>query len=1237
MKLTVAKKMTLLTVIALFGVSLLTGLAAYQMRQIYDGANFGNVNSVPSIVLLDDMRRNYLRTREGINRHILNTDLAKKDKLEEIVSEHRRGVLAGIRKYETNGCRGGTCAADSRDLNYLLAGKMLWAEFDRLLDPILLESRKGEAGFARARDLMNESQVAAEAIAVALNEHIAYNIEASEKAALEAAAIKDNALELALLIAVLTLLLIAASGYLITRNFKRQLGGEPDLAAEIVGRIAVGDLRSNFDLAAGDQSSMLAKIKTLNETLGLLANHAEGIGKGDLSSELVLLSEHDRLGKSINEMSRMLRASKAEDERRNWLKDGNSQLSQALTGDFSTQQLADNAIGMLGRYLGAGRGVLYVYRAEEAVLDLLGSYMYTERASPGSCIRVGEGAVGQVAREHKPIILTTLGPDAARIVTGTTSAVPLYTYTFPLLRETILLGVIELASFERFDETQIEFLTAGSALIASFLYMGEQRQSIRKLLADTERAEAEARATSERLQESNAQMEEQQQQLQQQAEELQLTNTQMEEQQQQLQQQSEELQQSNAQMEEQQLKLELQNRELLESQRLLDSKAQQVAKASQYKSEFLANMSHELRTPLNSIILLSKMMLDEEQGRVEGETFQWAQVIHRSGEDLLRLINDVLDLSKIEAGRMDLNLGVVASETLRSNFLEMFEHLARDQKVAFSVEDNLHGEFVTDADKLAQILRNLLSNAFKFTRQGGVTLTLSRRAGAALPICLAVRDTGIGIPEEKQALIFEAFQQADGSTSREYGGTGLGLTISRRFAQLLGGTIELHSVAGEGSEFSLFLPETASAPDLASAAPVRVMVQTASVPYRPTLVVNDERDGLAVGDNVILLVDDDPVLGQTLIKMNRRLGYKTLLAHTGAEGLALAHRYHPQGILLDLGLPDMDGMQVLHEIKSNSELASTPVYIVSARDRDEAFLQQGAAGFLQKPVDERQLAEAEASLLGVLSKAGGRAILVVENGGISAAEVERIVGTGGVPVLAAAPGMSVPAMLQQFDCRLVIIDLGLAPLQQVLDTAAGLKAGNPDLALVFYCLNLPSEEDELKLRRYSDGIIVKAPQAEQRLLESIERFLHEVPLTSIARESLPSQGGGSKRLSGKRILVVDDDPRNLFVFSAALERHGANVSHAVNGLRALEYLEQHGVDLVLLDIMMPQMDGYQAIAAIRGNPSLLDLPVLAVTAKASPAERERALGAGFDDYITKPVSYEMLLTLAEKWCLGRTK
>lgn len=1244
---TVAARMAVLTATALLGLALATAVGRYQMEKVYDGANFGNANAVPSLMMLDELRRHFLNLTIQLNRHINASDSTELQRIDKLVQQSRRAVAKSLVRYETDGCLGSDCFADNRDKAYLEEEKAAWQKYDARIDAILAASAKDTPRLGAARTLLLDLEPLTDQIADLITAHIKYNADAATAQTAHAVELKTEALYITLGIAGVLLLAIAALGFQTAHSIVSQLGGEPDAAAQLTSRLATGDLSTQIELKYGDSSSLMARIQFMRDTMERLASRAEAIGKGDLDGTVELASDKDRLGKAINDMTLMLRAGKEADERRNWLKDGYAKVSAALTGDLSTEQLADNAIAMLGRYLEAGRGVFYLYAPSSGQLELIGSYMYTERNRVGERFALGEGAVGQVARERKPIILTVAADDAPPIVTGTTSVPPHYTYTYPLLHETELIGVIELSSALRFSDVKLEFLANITGMLASLLFVADQRVHIRKLLSASEAAEKELRLQGDQMREINAQMEEQQQQLQQQTEELQQSNSQMEEQQQQMQQQAEELRQSNAQMEEQRQQLQQQNEQLQEARLLQEAKARQLNQASQYKSEFLSNMSHELRTPLNSIILLSKMMGSDDAGddKVSGEALKWSQIIHRSGQELLRLINDVLDLSKVEAGRMELHVGPVSSMSMCTEIQGLFEPAARDKGLQLVVDDRIQGDFVTDWDKLAQILRNLMANAIKFTREGRVTFSVAYAGGAALPLRLSVHDTGIGIAPDKRAVIFEAFQQADGSTSREFGGTGLGLTISLRFAQMLGGTIELDSTPGQGSTFTVLLPATPPAtasvydPNIltdapaAQATPAGATAATAATTATSS-TIDDDRNHLRPGEPTILLIDDDTAIGQSLLAINRRLGYKTLLARSGAEGLELARRHRPHGILLDLGLPDMDGVQVLHELKSDRALARIPVHIVSARDRDDALLQQGAIGFLQKPVGADGLAAAEAALLEAVGPAQGRGILAIECGAVTAAAIGSMLGNAHGPLHAAAPGADWPELLRRYPSRVAIIGLGADGAGQALSVATGLRAAQPDIGIVFYAERSPDDDEAQQLQRYSDCVIVKAPHAQRRLLDNVERFLRGVPQERAALQAQPAPTTG-KVLAGKRILLADDDPRNLFVITAALERHGAKLFSALNGKRALEFLAGQQVDLVLMDIMMPEMDGLQAIAAMRADARLADIPVLAITAKAAPSDQAEALAAGADDYLAKPVDYDVLVAKAIRWCAGR--
>ncbi len=1009
-----------------------------------------------------------------------------------------------------------------------------------------------------------------------------------------------------------------------------------------VERLGRGEIRREAVIYKADDEigRMLESSDRLTANMEALASQADSIAAGDFSRSVPVLSEQDRLAAAINNMTRMLRDNREETEQRNWLQDGIGQLNQALTGELDPAELADLAVGFLSRYLEAGHGVFYLFDEQQQTLELLGSYMYTERDHLNQHLQLGQGAIGQVARERKPILLRNIRPEEREIDTGSVSTTPANTYTVPLLYEKQLYGVLELATLQPIDHQQQAFVDQAAEVIGAFLYSVLQRRQIRELLASSEAATQEAESRSLQLQEANARMEEQQQQLQQQTEELQQTNAQMEEQQQQLQQQTEELQQTNAQMEEQQQQLEQQagnmeqqNRELLASQQELDRRAGELEQASRYKSEFLANMSHELRTPLNSIILLSRMLSVNEENNLSPEEQKRAEVVHHAGEELLRLINDILDLSKIEAGRMELQLQPLHSASLATEYSELFHEIARDKGLEFHVEDRLDKSFTTDHDKLSQIVRNLLSNAFKFTHQGSVSLKLETGEDPSLPIRISVTDTGIGIPEDKRQLIFEAFQQVDGSVSREYGGTGLGLSISLRFASLLGGHIDLQSEPDRGSTFSILLPESPPVTKPANQPEVSKYPSEKRSSFTRQAPIADDRHQLQASDQVILLIDDDRSFGESVAAINRRLGYKTLIAPSAEEGLRMARKYRPHGILLDLGLPDQDGSEVLRELKATRELRAIPIYIVSARDRDESLLQPGILGYLQKPVDENSLAEAEAKVLSGSPGGGGR-LLVLESGSLNSEELGRMTGQGVRAVVPAGTLEQAAQLLGSDSFDMAIIDLGRDGIEKGLQACRTLREQAPELGILFYGEQPLSSEDETRLREFSDSIILKAPQANQRMSENIERFLRQMPASSPRN---PRQRSDNSAVTGgllenRQILVVDDDPRNLFVVTSALEQQGARVTSALNGRKALEALQKQAADLVIMDIMMPEMDGYETIRNMKEDPTLRHIPIVALTAKAMKDDREKAMKAGADDYLSKPVDYEMLVNTVALWC-----
>lgn len=1005
-----------------------------------------------------------------------------------------------------------------------------------------------------------------------------------------------------------------------------------------VGRIEPG----TFSYRYRDEIwQMLDSTERLLSNMSALATQANTIAQGDLSREVVLLSPEDQLGMALSHMTLMLRQGAEENRRRNWIRDGIVRLNQQLTGDLTPQELVERALAIIGSALEMGRGVFYLYDTEAHVLELMGTYMFTQRRHLMNRVQLGEGAVGQVARERKAIALVLPDEnDTAMITTGTTTLPAQHAAVYPLLREGALLGVMELNGFIPMNPERQEFLEGAVDVVASLLFMALQRQRIKVLFERAEQAKQLAQNQAAELAKTNITLEEQQQRLQQQTEELQQSNAQMEEQQQQLQQQSEELQQTNAQMEEQQEQLRQQsaelrakNDELSYSQQELDQRAQKLEESNRYKSEFLANMSHELRTPLNSIIVLSKMLSANEHHDLDEESIKQARVINDAGNELLRLINDILDLSKIDAGHVEVHWEQFTTTELLTEFQDLFTPGAQEKGLVFAVDDHYRGELTSDRHKLSQVIRNLLSNAFKFTRQGRVTLTVRLDTRNSDLLLIQVTDTGIGIPADKHKMIFDEFQQVDGTISRQFGGTGLGLSISRRLIGLLGGEITLESTEGQGSSFTIHLPLMAEGVQKGVVTPQPYYEPVA--PPRKRAPVEDDRAGLVLGERPILVIDDDSTFCETVILINRRLGLKTVAALTGYEGLELARTLRPSGIVLDLGLPDLNGMEVLNQLKATRELNAVPVYIITGKEGGVPWQEGGAFGFLKKPVEAENLTQVLAQLA-----PGGATVsrlLMVSASDHHHDQTLEVLGRGmGLHVVRVKDcDTAVAAVRGQGDrpFAVVICDYHLPDRIVCTDLFRRLRAIHPELRCIVLNDESLSEEELLAVRSYTDSVIQQAPQAKTRLLADVERFLREVRQDFKGDKKTgedPLNG-----LAGRKILVVDDDARNLYVITAALERHGARVLPAMNGKKAMQVLGKERVDLVVMDIMMPEMSGYQTIEAIRADDKLKGIPVIALTAKAMKTDREKCLAVGADDYVAKPVDYDVLINMVKAWSNGR--
>jgi len=679
-----------------------------------------------------------------------------------------------------------------------------------------------------------------------------------------------------------------------------------------------------------------------------------------------------------------------------------------------------------------------------------------------------------------------------------------------------------------------------------------------------------------------------------------------------------------------------------------EQKAEELARASQYKSEFLANMSHELRTPLNSLLILSRGLADNEDGHLSQDEIESARVIHESGSNLLRLINDILDLSKVESGKMDVVLDELKLKSFAARLMRSFRHVAKEKGLEFSVEvDAGLPEIIgTDGSKLEQVANNLLGNAFKFTRQGSVRVSIGRPAAdrvvgipgldATKAIAIRVSDSGVGIPKDKFDRIFQAFEQVDASTSRQFGGTGLGLTISRSLAKLLGGDILIDSEEGRGTTFTIVLPErykgeratpgeSAGEPE---AAPAAVPPSAISSVALTQTAIPDDRASIQPGDTVILIVEDDPAFARILADMVHRKGFRVLAAADGENGLAVAQLYRPTGVLLDVMLPGMDGWSVIDRLKADPNTRHIPVHFISATDQHSRGLELGAVGFLTKPVSRDDINHAFERLLH-FSEGKPRHVLIVDDDAGSRMAVRKLIASEGTDVDEASNGEEALARLRQAEYDCVILDLGLPGMDgfQFLDKAS--HAGRVPPVVVYSGREL-SKEESLRLRQYTDSIVIKGARSPERLLDEVSLFLHSIR----SAPSVPVREL-DESLSGRSVLVVDDDMRNVFALSKALRSKGLNVVMAQDGQKALRQLaENDKIEIVLMDIMMPGMDGYETMREVRRQPQFTKLPMIALTAKAMRGDREKCLEAGANDYLSKPIDIDKLLSMMRVWLSG---
>ena len=921
-----------------------------------------------------------------------------------------------------------------------------------------------------------------------------------------------------------------------------------------------------------------------------------------------------------------------------WIRSGYLGLAERIQGERRLDTLGNRVLAYLAQYLDAQAGALYLAE-EDGQFRRVASYALLEESAADS-LRPGDGLLGQAAKENRVLHVQNVPAGYLSIGSSLGRSKPTELLVSPASVDGVVQAVLELGFFRPLEAADRELLTRICESLGIAVRASKDRSRLEELLAETQRQGEELQTQQEELRVSN--------------EELEVQSNSLKQSQIQLQNQQAELEQTNSQLEEQSQTLEHQRDELSLAQSALLERAAELERTNQYKSEFLANMSHELRTPLNSALILAKILADNKSGNLTDDQVRFARTISSAGNDLLAIINDVLDLSKVEAGKVELSTESVRVESMVDQIGRSFQPQAQQKGIGFSVrfDPDAPRALLTDPQRLGQILKNLLSNAIKFTERGEISLRVSA-AGQQL-IAFAVRDTGIGISEHQQGIIFEAFRQADGSTHRKYGGTGLGLTISRDLARLLGGNIEVQSRPGEGSVFTLTLPlqpqpaavtPPAATPQPPAAhepapalAPPPPRAPQSPAPLRAA-TIEDDREQLQADARLVLIVEDDPAFATILRDLTRQLGFQCVVTQTATDGAAAAVIYHPKAVLLDINLPDQSGLMVLDQLKRNPHTRHIPVHIVSVADYSQVALAMGAIGYVLKPVRREQLEQALRRLEAKFSQ-NVRNLLIVEDDARQRESISALLATG--DVLITAVGSATEALSQlkamTFDCMVLDLNLpdlsGYELLKQMTE--------QEDVAfppVIVYTGRALTREEEHSLRQFSKSIIIKDARSPERLLDEVTLFLHQVEskLPEDRRRMLQQVRNRDSTLEERRILVVEDDVRNIFALTSLLEPKGARIQIARNGREALEALDAscgdpaRRIDLVLMDIMMPEMDGMTAMREIRKRSEWGQLPIIALTAKAMKDDQEKCLAAGANDYIAKPLDVEKLLSLVRVW------
>ncbi|MGI2908666.1 HAMP domain-containing protein [Tolypothrix sp. VBCCA 56010] len=1012
-----------------------------------------------------------------------------------------------------------------------------------------------------------------------------------------------------------------------------------------------------------------------------IAEVAIAVTKGDLTRSISVEAQGEVaiLKDNINQMIANLRETTQKNTEQDWLKTNLARFTRILQGQRDLETVTKLILSELAPLVSAQHGVFFMMEVSDnhpSFLKLLSSYAYRERKNLSNRFHLGEGLVGQCALEKERILLTHVPQEYIRIGSGLGEASPMNVVVLPVLFEGQVTAVIELASMHRFSQIHLTFLDQLTESIAIVLNTIAASMRTEELLKQSQSLTEELQSQQKELTDTNKRLE-------QQAQSLKASEDLLKRQQEQLQQTNEELEEKAELLAMQNREVERKNREIEQARQAIEEKAEQLSMTSKYKSQFLANMSHELRTPLNSLLILARLLADNTEGNLTKKQVEYSYTIYSAGNDLLGLINDILDLAKIESGTMSVEIEETLFTDLQNHVESTFRSIAQDKNLEFRLhfDDRLPRAIYTDTKRLQQVLKNLLSNAFKFTEQGHVSLSISvashgwsadaellNRAGRA--IAFAVSDTGIGIASDKQQVIFEAFQQADGKTNRKYGGTGLGLSISREIARLLGGEIRLVSELGNGSTFILYLPQTyypsvevtkrqgdresggvgeggtrrqgdtetqrrlGGISPSSPPSPHPPLPPSSPLPTFSEQALADDRQNIQSGDRTLLIIEDDLNFARILLDMAREQGFKGVIASRGDVGLAMARELQPAAIMLDIHLPVMDGWTILDRLKHDPGTRHIPVHIMTSDEGQSRSLQQGAIAFLQKPVSSQALFKALSDIKQFVERPV-KNLLIIEDDDIQRNSIAELIGNSDVASTGVGTGAAALAALKSghFDC--VVLDLGLPDMSGIeLIEQIKEEPNLNHLPIVIYTGKDLTPHEETELQRISNTIIVKDVRSPERLLDETALFLHRVQANlPVAQQMMLEQVRHQDPvLAGKKVLIVDDDVRNIFALTSLLERYQMEILYAENGRDGITMLENNpDINIVLMDVMMPGMDGYETMQVIRDIDEFQNIPVIALTAKAMKGDREKCIEAGASDYITKPVDTEQLLSLLRVW------